>query len=230
MYESIINNIDNIQVLNTNFKANKRIKISNILNNNFAEVLFKYAFFEKNWILSTGINKNKYEKINNKQNEKINSAQIKNVNNAFEKGHFTYIFYRTMNNINMSYEEFTLRKYLNSNIFINLLNEITELNITHLTTMFMSKYTNGSFLSIHSDKGNGRLAFVINLTKNWKPIYGGNLHFLSDNRTDIIDTYVPEFNTLTLFYVPEENGIPHFISHIVPNIKISRYAITGWFS
>jgi len=227
--DEIINNIDNIELLNTNFKDCKRIKISNFLKNDFAELLFKHAIFEKNWILSTGIDKNKYEKINSKQNEKINSAQIKNVNDAFSKDKFTYIFYRSMNNYNVSYFEFKLRKYLNSENFIDILNQITGLGLTKLTTLFMSKYSNGNFLSTHSDKGNGRLAFVINLTKFWKPHYGGNLHFLNNERTEIIETYVPQFNNLIIFHVPEENGIPHYVSHVAPNIKLSRYAISGWF-
>jgi SM-20-related protein len=230
MTENIVNNIINIELFNKEFNSKKIIKISNFLNSNFAELLFKYAIQEKNWNLSTGIKNNKYEKINTKQNEKINDIQIKNVNNAFAKNEFSYIFYRSMNNVNMSYIEFTLRKYLNSDFFINKLNEITELQLTKLTTLFMSKYSSGNFLSPHSDRGNGRLAFVINLTKFWKPYYGGILHFLNDDRTEIIDTYVPEFNNLIIFKVSEEYDIPHYVSHIAPNIKISRYSITGWFN
>jgi len=230
MNEDIINNINNIELLNIEFNNNKKIKISNFLNSNFAELLFKHAVVEKNWTLSSGIDKTKYEKPNTKQNEKINTLQIKNVNNAFEKGQFSYIFYRSMNSINMYYIEFTLRKYLNSEIFINKLNDITGLGLTKLTTLFMSKYSTGNFLSPHSDRGNGILAFVINITKFWKPYYGGNLHFLNENRTEIIDTYVPEFNNLIIFHVPEEYGIPHYVSHVAPNIKLSRYAVTGWFN
>ena len=68
----------------------------NFLNEQFAELLYKHATLEKNWILSTGIDNNKYEKANNKQNEKINALQIKNVNNAFFKNQFSYIFYRSI--------------------------------------------------------------------------------------------------------------------------------------
>ena len=230
MNENIINNIENIEFLNEEFNKNRRIKITNFLNINIAELLVKYALNEKKWILSTGIDKNKYEKHTTKENDKINALQIKNVNDAFSKNQFSYIFHRSMNSVNMSYIEFTLRKFLNSEFFINKLNEITNLNLTQLTTLFMSKYSSGNFLSPHSDKGNGRLAFVINLTKFWKPQYGGNLHFLSDDRTEIIDTFVPQFNTFVIFYVPEENGIPHYVSHVVPNVKLSRYSITGWFN
>ena len=230
-YESIINNIENekIEEICAEFKSKSRVRINNILKNEFAELLYKQAYLEKNWVLSSGINKNKYEKADNPQNQKANILQAKNVSSAFGKNEFSYIFYRTMNNVRPQFPEYMLRKILGSTQFIEFLNKITGLDLKMLTTLFMSKYKSGNFLSPHSDKGNGRLAFVINLSKNWRPQYGGNLHFLNDSRTEIIDTYVPDFNNLVLFYVPEPNGIPHYVSHIAPNVVQSRYAVSGWF-
>jgi Rps23 Pro-64 3,4-dihydroxylase Tpa1-like proline 4-hydroxylase len=227
---SIINEINDIELLKENFDKNKRVKIDNFFSNDFLELLYKEIINEKRWILSTGIDKNRFEKVDNNQTKKINSLQIKNVQKAFSNNSFSYVFYKSMNNTKtMSFLEYKVRKYLNSFEFINKLNEITNLNLSSLNTLFLSKYISGNFLSPHSDKGNGKLAFTIQLTKNWKPQYGGNLHFLNEERNQIIETIVPDFNTLFLFYVPEENGIPHFVSHIVPNITINRYAITGWF-
>jgi Rps23 Pro-64 3,4-dihydroxylase Tpa1-like proline 4-hydroxylase len=225
----IINNIENIDILKQHFEINKRVKIFNFFENNGVELLYKNIILENNWILATGINKNKYEKSAISQFNKINSLQIKNVNNAFGNDQFSYNFYRSMNGVKMSYIEFNIRQILNSKEFIDILNNITGLGLTKLTTLFLSKYKSGSFLSPHSDKGNGRLAYVINLTKNWKPQYGGILHFMNENRTEIIDSYVPIFNSLYIFYVPEDKGIPHYVSHVCPNVKYNRYSITGWF-
>lgn len=227
--DKIINEID-INQFKYEFQNKNIIRINNFLKDDFAEVLFKDIIYEKNWTLATGIDQMKYEKSNDKKLENINKLQIKNVNNAFGNDRFTYIFYRSMNGIKMSYFEFTLRNILNSKSFIDLLNEITGLELSTLTTLFLSKYSSGNFLSPHSDKGNGSLAFVINLTKYWKPQYGGILHFMDEYRKEIINSYVPTFNTFLIFYIPKENGIPHFISHVSPNVKVSRYAITGWFN
>ena len=229
--KKIINNFDEIYLNNIKekFINIKRVKIDNFLDANFAEALYAYANINKDWVLASGIDKVKYEKSDIPQNNNINQLQIKNVNKAFGDDHFCYHFYRKMNEKNMSYFEFALRSTLNSEKFITLINNITNLKITKLNTLFMSKYKNGDFLSPHSDRGNGRLAFVINLTKNWKPQYGGNLHFMNDERTEIIDTFVAGFNNLTLFYVPEENGIPHYVGHVAPNVKYPRIAISGWF-
>lgn len=226
---NIINEINNINDLKIIFKEKNILRINNFLKEEFSESLFKYALSEKNWLISSGIDKNKYEKKDILQYQKANLLQIKNVNSAFGNDHFSYIFYRSMNGVNMPYLEFSLRQYLNSDQFINTLNEITGLHLKKLTTLFLSRYKTGNFLSPHSDKGNGRLAFVINLTKFWKPQYGGLLHFMNSERTEIIDTFVPAFNTFLIFYVPETTGIPHFVSHISPNVKFSRYSITGWF-
>lgn len=214
------------------FSKKKKLNIPYFLKNDFANILYKHILNEKNWTLATGIDAIKYEKASIQTNEKINNTQIKNVNNAFANDHFSYIFYRSMNNNpkNMSYIEFSVRKLFSSPEFIENLNKITNLNLTQLTTLFLSKYKAGNFLSPHSDKGNGRLAFVLNLTKNWKPQYGGALHFMNDARTEITDTYVPQFNNFIIFYVPEKTGISHFVSTVVQNVKHNRYSITGWFS
>jgi len=228
-FENVVNKIHDISDLKLTFNEKQRIKIDNFLKLEFAELLYKHAFLEKNWILSTGINKVKYEKPDIPKNDKINQAQLKNVNDSFGKGDFTYQFYRTMNNKSASFIEYVTRKIISSPEFIDMLNEITGLNLTKINTIFMSKYKAGNFLSPHSDKGNGKLAFVINLSKFWKPQYGGNLHFLNDERTEIIDTYVPNFNNIVLFHVPEPDGIPHYVSHVSPSVKLHRLAISGWY-
>ena len=212
------------------FLDKSRIKITSFLTPEFLQVLSKHIITEKKWKLATGIDANKYEKDVTPQNEKANALQIKNVANAFGQDRFSYIFYRGFSGKNMSICEFTIRKVLGSPEFIEFLNSITGLGLTQLTTLFLSKYKSGNFLSPHSDKGNGRLAFVLNLSMGWKPQYGGNLHFMNEDRTEIIETVVPEYNSFYVFYVPEGNGIPHFVGHVVPGVKLLRYAVTGWFN
>ena len=225
-----IENINNVIYLKEKFEMNGRLKISNFLNQQFANYLFHYAYSNKNWLLATGIESVKYLKPSTPLNDKINNKQIKNVNEAFGKDNFSYIFYRSMNSKNMSYFEFALRQTMNSPQFINFLNEVTGLELVGLNTLFLSKYKSGNFLSPHSDKGNGKLAFVINISSGWKPQYGGILHFMNDERTEIIDSFVPEFNSFVIFNVPHPHGIPHFVSHVSPNVRFNRYAITGWFA
>lgn len=97
-----------------------------------------------------------------------------------------------------------------------------------LSTLFSSCYRPGDFLSPHTDKDNGRLAFVWNLTKDWMPQYGGNLHMLDDSWKRVERVLVPTFNSLTLFNV-EGEGRPHFVSHVAPSAPRPRLAISGWY-
>lgn len=221
-------NFENIDKYKSNFEKNKKVQIKNILIDKIADFLFKQAITEKNWVLATGFDAIKFEKKVNKQFEKANSNQIKKVQDKFKNDHFSYIFHRSMNNQKPSFLEYALRKNMASEEFIGYLNKITNLNLKKLNTLFLSKYKGGNFLSPHSDKGNGKLAFVLNLTKNWKPQYGGILHFMNEEKTEIIESYIPLYNNLMLFEVPEA-GIPHFVSHVVPYIKQERYSITGWY-
>ncbi len=230
--------IDNIELYQNQFKENYKFKIDTFLNERFAEQLYNYIIRmpEHHFNIACGIRNTKYEKKIIPQNYKRNQDNINEANKTFAKGEFSYVFNRGMNNTvgEISQMEMIMRNFLNSNEFKELLSKITGLDITNLNTMFLSKYKAGNFLSPHSDKGNGKIAFVINLSKNWLPHYGGNLHFLSEDRKTIVETWTPAFNNLVVFYVPPDEecniGLPHFVSHVNPGIKLNRYAITGWYS
>jgi SM-20-related protein len=229
---------DNLEGYQNDFKTSYKIKINDFLNEQFAEYLYNHIIRipDNQLYIACGIRNTKYEKKLLPQNAKRNQDNINEANKTFGKGEFAYVFHRGMNNVvgEVSQMEIIMRTLLNSNEFKELLSKLTGLEITNLNTMFLSKYKSGHFLSPHSDKGNGKIAFVINLTKNWSPHYGGNLHFLSEDRKCIVETWTPAFNNMVIFYVPpdsQENiGIPHFVGHVNPGIKLSRYAITGWYS
>lgn len=98
-----------------------------------------------------------------------------------------------------------------------------------LATCFASYYAPGDYLSIHTDKGNGEVAFVWNLTKDWKPQFGGALHLLDKKNWDHVETVIsPSFNELVMFDVDGE-GLPHFVSHVAPTVTQKRLAFSGWF-
>ncbi len=220
------------------FQKTHKLKIDQIFNERFAESLYQYIIRipDSKLNIACGIRNTKYEKKMIPTLQKRNQDNINEANKTFGKGEFSYVFQRGMNNTpgEISQYESMLRLILNSDEFKKMLSEITGLEIMQLNTMFLSKYKSGHFLSPHSDKGNGKIAFVMNLTKGWQPQYGGNLHFLSEDRTKIVETWTPAFNNMVVFFVPPDKeeffGLPHFVGHVAPGLKISRYAITGWYS
>ena len=91
-----------------------------------------------------------------------------------------------------------------------------------------TRYLPGHFLRRHNDTGYAgqrrRFAFVFNLGRGWQADWGGLLQFLdADDR--VVDTFVPRYNSLSLFEVPQY----HCVSQVAPWAQAARYALTGWF-
>jgi SM-20-related protein len=218
-----------IDELKNDFEKNKKLIIPNIFKIDEIEKLYRFLtrLLPQYWVCATCVKKDRLELP---LSDKRNALRIKMVNEAFGSNEFSFYFYRTFNANPLQYSplEYEVRNYMSSKVFIDFLNSITNLGLTKLNTLFVSKYTSNCFLSTHNDAGNGRIAFVLHLTKDWKPQYGGNLNFLNEERTKIIEIFTSQFNTLMIFEVPEE-GVPHFVSHVAPNVTIPRISITGWY-
>ena len=87
-------------------------------------------------------------------------------------------------------------------------------------------YGPGDFLTCHDDAVAGRnrvAAFVLGMTPQWRPEWGGLLlfHDADDGR---VEGLVPRFNTLDLFAVPQR----HSVSYVSPSAAGRRLALTGW--
>jgi Rps23 Pro-64 3,4-dihydroxylase Tpa1-like proline 4-hydroxylase len=90
-----------------------------------------------------------------------------------------------------------------------------------------TRYRPGQFLRYHTDvdSSEGRLyAYVLNLTPAWNADWGGLLQFIDDGG-NVIDAFLPRFNTLSLFAVPAG----HAVSMVAPWAGQDRLAITGWW-
>ncbi len=91
-----------------------------------------------------------------------------------------------------------------------------------------TRYLSGHFLRRHDDTGydaqKRRFAFVFNLGRDWRADWGGLLHFL-DAEDRVVDTFVPTYNSLSLFKVPQY----HCVSQVATWAQAPRYALTGWF-
>lgn len=90
-----------------------------------------------------------------------------------------------------------------------------------------TRYRPGHFLRWHTDEDHdeGRLyAYVLNLSRQWQADWGGLLQFI-DADGQVMGTFLPRWNTLSLFAVPAG----HAVSLVAPWAREDRLAITGWF-
>lgn len=101
-----------------------------------------------------------------------------------------------------------------------------DASLTHVTAQ-CTRYRPGHFLMPHDDQDvqeGRRFAFVMNLTRDWRPDWGGQLQFL-DAEGGISETFLPRWNTLSLFRVPQG----HQVTLVAPWAAHPRHAITGWW-
>lgn len=93
-------------------------------------------------------------------------------------------------------------------------------------TASITRYDPGQFLLPHDDTDSTddrRAAYVLNLSEDWWPDWGGLLQFIDDNR-NVVETFSPHLGSIAVFKVPQL----HAVSYVTPFALRSRYAVTGW--
>jgi|SaaInl6LU_22_DNA_1037377.scaffolds.fasta_scaffold00671_6 Rps23 Pro-64 3,4-dihydroxylase Tpa1-like proline 4-hydroxylase len=166
------------------------------------------------------------------ENEKYIKDSDKVARESFNKGIFSYSFRRTNDDHvpECRCHECVFREDLLSDEVVGFLDYITSYKVTKINELFASWYTDGDFLGPHSDGPNGVLGFVYNLSSDWKPHYGGNLHFQNNEDESLIEKInVPKFNTLTMFDLSTSMGHMHFVSEVVKGVPSKRMAFAGWW-
>ena len=143
------------------------------------------------------------------------------ITKSLRDGYFTYSFTQSVSHFTTcncfqcefrTYASYVLKDHIEKN---------TDVGEVELGEMFFSVYERGDFLSTHGDDNKGEVAFVLNLTKDWKPEYGGVFHCNGQYVT-------PEFNSLMLLELGN-GGVDHFVSEVSQRAPHSRIAISGWF-
>ena len=117
--------------------------------------------------------------------------------------------------------------FVNSEEFLALGRTVTGRDDISFADAQCTLFRPGHFLSDHSDDVYGKsrvAAYVINMTPQWRPDWGGILQFI-DQDGNISGGFTPAFNALNILRVPQ----PHAVSYVTPYAQGGRYSITGWF-
>lgn len=230
----------NIQELSTKFKQDRIIRIDNFLEDSYADDLHRFYTTEMPrdwWYLSTKPNRfgqggdlDVARIVDDPQTNSEIAYKLAVADEYFNAGKFSYSFKRTIQDhiAECECKECQLRSFTNSPTCVNFIKEVTGIGIIGAGTLFSSLYEYGDFLSIHTDGPNGKVGFVYNLCKDWKADWGGLLNTLSKDSKKVMNTYIPGYNTLTMFDIESDEGLPHFVSHVVHK-KAQRFSFTGWF-
>lgn len=119
-----------------------------------------------------------------------------------------------------------LLEHINAEPMLDLIRAVTGEALVKADAQ-ATLYAPGHFLTQHSDDQPGehrRVAYVLNLCRDWRPDWGGYLLF-HDAYGDVVAGWRPRFNSLSLFAVPQL----HSVSYVPPFAPVERFAVTGWF-
>lgn len=118
-------------------------------------------------------------------------------------------------------------EWLNTPETLDVFRAVTGVDTLHKIDAQATLYKPGNFLKVHDDTSahdeGRRVAYVLGMTRGWRPDWGGQLQFL-DADGDVEEAWVPRFNSLALFAVPT----PHVVTYVAPFAQLPRYAVTGW--
>jgi hypothetical protein len=163
----------------------------------------------------------------------VNGYRFKNdieqaIKNSVQNGHFSYRFRRSTEHVdNCNCYSCTFKnEVLLSERMYSEVKAATHLEDPVLGETFVSFYGPGDYLGVHTDEGKG-IAFIVNLSWDWKPEYGGILNVKNEGE-DSYTSIVPGWGNLVLLDIASE-GHEHFVSEVSDLAARPRIAITGWY-
>lgn len=145
---------------------------------------------------------------------------------------FFYASYRLTASRRAAAEDALLRvhellDFLNSDEMLAFVSRVSGRDDLRSADGQVTAYTPGHYLTRHRDRIDGeerRLAYVLGLTEEWHPDWGGLLQFYDDDGTPR-DAWAPRYNSLALFDVRHV----HAVTYVTPYARKPRLSLTGWF-
>ncbi len=230
----MINNDINLNHYRQILVKNTRVQIPDFLQSDAAETLrqclltdIPWALAERSDGLSHTIAASDYSAMSDQQRADLMAKSYEKAKHEFQFSYDSYMMVKAVTEGWTFNPLHAVLEFLNSPDFLVFARRLSGEPGINAVTAQGTRYRPGQFLTRHQDEEvkEGRVcAFVINLTKNWDSDWGGLLQF-HDNDKRLIDTFVPYWNHLSLFRVPQ----PHSVSLVSPWALEPRLAITGWF-
>ncbi|SDD35464.1 2OG-Fe(II) oxygenase [Kordiimonas lacus] len=215
------------------YKQAGRIHIPGLLADQSAADLFKAIADFKEWVLHLNQGDKLYDifpdqrkAMTDQQLHDLRMAAYAGAQKGFQYIYDNYPIYDAYHAGACAKPFDALFEFLNSKPFIEFVRTVTgHADITFADAQ-LTKFSPGDFLTIHDDNVYGkdrRAAFVLNMTPEWQPDWGGLLQFF-DKKKHVEGGFTPSFNALNIFSIPK----PHAVSQVSTFSRRARYSITGW--
>jgi Rps23 Pro-64 3,4-dihydroxylase Tpa1-like proline 4-hydroxylase len=211
------------------FRRNGRVHIENILTEASARRLHYALEKETPWglIFNEGSKTKEYESVSPDDHQAMLMGAWERAHNEFQ---MIYHYYRVSQRGRIYPDSGhylrRLAEFLSAPQIYKFIHEITGADVNGLQSCTATLFNPLHFLMVHDDNNPERermVAYSLNMTPKWRPDWGGALHFFN-NKDQVEDVYLPEFNALNLFRVPKRHSVSQ-----VSAFGGSRYSIAGWF-
>lgn len=218
------------------FARDGYIVLENIFNEEELDLAFKEVLIKAtgNWNFVTYPYKKSngeyhYDSLHTPLLPERHADSIKRLGEAVEAAKSStkmcYAFVRTSNNeIEKPFRDLMVGKF-------PFISNIVGEPINSFYATFTSCYEQGCFLTPHTDDfkidSPPTIAFVLNVSRDWRWEWGGILHILDKSPWDngeVIKTIKPTYNSLVLFKLPKW----HYVSEVATCAPTKRLAFSGW--
>ena len=102
-----------------------------------------------------------------------------------------------------------MQDFVNSDSFLDFMRTLTGAGDIAKSDSYASWYGPGHFLTEHDDRHSSHdrvAAYVISMTRDWNPNWGGYLAFF-DDEGNIEEAFMPTWNTLNIFSIPRKHAV-----------------------
>jgi len=210
------------------FARSGRIHIANVLTDASARRVHRALEHETPWgvIFNEGKKVLEFETVSAADYQAMAIAAWGRAHSGFQ---YFYNHYRLFENRKMQPKSdhylAKLVAFLTAPDFFDFIREVTGLDCISWISSTATLYRPLDFLTVHDDglAGGKLVAYVLNLTPEWRPDWGGALQFY-DRSDHIEEGYLPTFNALNLFRVPSRHSVAQ-----VSAFGGLRYSVSGWF-
>lgn len=234
MIEIELNPLLNWEQLAQQYHSKARIQIGNFLTESSIERILQCLQKEISWHLAYYDGKARllsHEDLRKKTPEEVRNLQAHLAKVASSSAfHYIYDCYPLIRAYKEKWEpDLYLNRWLefiNGEVFLKVMRKLTgHADITRADSQ-ATRYSQNQYLTRHNDDVPAevrRAAYVLNITKNWDPNWGGYLQFFNKGK-NLDDGFIPEFNTLNVFSVPQD----HSVGCISQFAQRYRYTMVGW--
>lgn len=219
--------------LSTAFAARERLQIACVLDHESAERLYQHLATDMEWTLLLSANKRTYH-VSAKRAGVVTTDDPRVLAHAYGGATDGFAFVYATHRRSVTPESdaggiantvlATFFDFLNTPAFMTFARAVTGNMKLSRATAQATCFRAGHFLNFHTDSDAGKkIAYVLNLSRDWKAEWGGLLQF-ADHPGAVTDCFLPSFNSLSMFAVPQW----HAVSFVTPFAGHPRYAVSGW--